>query len=888
MNPALVAALAAGATVVTPNKRLARRLVETHDRARVASGERAWPAARVLPWTAWVAVLEDDAVARGRLPPRTRVSEAAAVQIWRAAIEADDPAPADAGGLARLAVEAWQHVHDYGGGGPSWRAWAGGAGEPAAFARWAERFATTLERLGATDLAGVADRVAAVADIASGETVVLVGFLGPTPQQRRLVDALRTAGATVDEIQALATSATGFARSVFASPDDEWRAALGWARARIERDPDARVAIVVPQLAQRLDAVRACAIDVLGLPDDGPPAWNLSLGRPLAQVPRIATALDLAILATSALPVGRAAALLRSDALPGAATLRTMRAGVERRWLDRGYTDVRLADASAALAGRDDALARRLGAMAGVATRRTRANRHEWVDRWREAWRAAGWPGDRPSSSVDWQAERALDDALAAFAALDAVAARDGATLSADAALGELASHLASTTFQPELGDAPIQVLGLYEALGLPFDALWIAGMDDATLPPAPRLHPLLPATWQRERGVPRADAVVELARAQAIAEALARAAPEGVVSHAAHVDDEARAPSAMFDRGPTAIALTPPATQARARFDARPPRERRDDAIAPALAGERIAVRGGAGLLQSQSDCPFQALAAHRWSTDRWPAVAAGWTAMERGILAHAAFAAFWRAVGDQASLFALRADAGEYRAALARAADTALRTIDAGRRGRLPPIVLALEVERLVTLVHDWVETVDARRPDFAIAAVEENGHSTVGALEVGVRYDRVDRLADGGLAVLDYKTGVVPSTKHWRGPRPRAVQIALYAHALRDSWPGEAIRAAVMAQAKRGETKAAGLYADAAARLVPPGAREPVSVDWPGLEAEWGAMLLALADGYARGAAAVDPREPALCRTCARQALCRIDADDDTPDGDGDDDA
>ena len=201
--------------------------------------------------------------------------------------------------------------------------------------------------------------------------------------------------------------------------------------------------------------------------------------------------------------------------------------------------------------------------------------------------RAAGWPGDRPVASVDWQAARAFDEALAAYAALDRLARRGRRARSRpEAALREFAAALAETTFQPERAPAPIQVLGLYEALGLPFDALWATGMDDATLPAATRPHALLPIPWQRERGVPRSDAAAELAHAQAIAGALLRAAPGRRDEPRAAVDDQPRARSPLFRDAPK-LAATPPAPRARVLFDAKPAPERFDDAV-------RARARGG------------------------------------------------------------------------------------------------------------------------------------------------------------------------------------------------------------------------------------------------------------------------------------------------------
>ena len=47
----------------------------------------------------------------------------------------------------------------------------------------------------------------------------------------------------------------------------------------------------------------------------------------------------------------------------------------------------------------------------------------------------------------------------------------------------------------------------------------------------------------------------------------------------------------------------------------------------------------------------------------------------------------------------------------------------------------------------------------------------------------------------------------------------------------------------------------------------------MDWAELEGRWRELMQGLAVAFVNGEAAVVPRETSLCRTCARQALCRI---------------
>ena len=519
--------------------------------------------------------------------------------------------------------------------------------------------------------------------------------------------------------------------------------------------------------------------------------------------------------------------------------------------------------------------------MRSIATRMRRATRHGWVDAWREALSASGWPGDGPLASDEHQASRAFDAHLAAFAALDVVTAtRARGELPADAAIAAFAEVLAAAPFQPESPEAPIQILGLYEAVGLAFDALWVAGMNDETLPRAPRPHPLLPVRWQRDHGVPRSDAGRELAYAREVASWLLRAAPDVVVSHATRLDDRPSAPSAVFPAGET-VAMPVPATPAHAMFATRPARERVVEDAAPALSADERP-KGGSGVVAAQSDCPFQALAAKRWRADPWPSPVVGLTAMERGTLVHAALAAFWRATRDHATLVALAADPQRYAEARSRAANDAIAAIDGARWKRVPAVVRELEADRLSRLLAGWLDAVEVGRPAFEVRAVEHDETLDLGPLALDLRLDRVDRLADGGVAIVDYKTGAIPSIARWRGERPEATQVALYTLAWRAAHADAPVRASVLGKVKRGESKAVGLYADEGARFSvrPDNERASPVVDWRALESEWGEMTRGLVDAFARGEARVAPREPSVCRNCARQPLCRI--GDGTPDG------
>jgi hypothetical protein len=293
-------------------------------------------------------------------------------------------------------------------------------------------------------------------------------------------------------------------------------------------------------------------------------------------------------------------------------------------------------------------------------------------------------------------------------------------------------------------------------------------------------------------------------------------------------------------------------------------------DDRAPRLAPGSVAP-GGSHILASQSDCPFQAVARHRLDADPWPTPLGGLSPQERGTLVHLAMAAFWNAAGDHATLVALDR-MGQQRLVEA-AVKTALAQFPIVRWRSLPTLVRAAEASRLDRLLDAWLE-IERMRPSFTVQGVETIVTLDLASLTFRMKSDRVDALADGGIAIVDFKTGRAERPGTWFDPRPRVTQLGMYVLAHRDAQPEVGVRAAAYAQLRPDAVVAVGLAADADAW---PGLT-PVSAckfdDWQALEAWWRSQLGDLASEIASGNAVVSPRQkPLACRTCRLQPLCRI---------------
>ncbi len=877
---------AARATVLTPNRRLAQALQADFDRSRLEAGRTSWEAPDIVPFGAFVQRCHDEALYSGdgtRLP--TPLGPGEVQLLWEEAIQASRwherllSVPA----TAALAAEAWELAH-------AWRidgALEGSGNEDAqAFASWCSHFRRRTARDGLVDPARMPGLVAA--RFASGAAhppalLVLYGFELITPQQEDFVEACVRAGAQLATCSAMPV-ASQLRRAVFDSPREELEHAARWARRRLEdacagRSP--RIGVVVPQLGERRSQVARIFSRVLA-PDEpwGESAarlFNISLGVPLSSFPLVDAALAVLELCAAPFPFERVSRLLRSPFIGGAQA----ELG-ERARLDAALR--RVAPAWLSL-HRLRALATRvpgaIGCPSWIATLDLliagcrddgRAPAPDWARRFTALLDAAGFPGDRPLDSVEFQVLAKWREALSAFAALGSIAP----AWSAGEARSRLRRLCGETVFQTASGSAPIQVLGILESAGLAFDHLWVSGLTEEAWPLAARPHPFIAAALQRRAGIPQSTPERSLELDAALTRSWRGAAPEVVFTSArAEGDRELLASPLVADVEETPraqLGIPEYPTRSGALFAAgagAASRGLRGDTPAPVLAAGAMA--GGTALLSDQAACPFRAFAHFRLHARALESPEPGLGPPERGDLLHKLMARLWKDLGDHATLQAT--DEERLSRLIDEAAAHAVSRLRAERPGRLEGRFAQLERERLARLAREWL-AVERRRAPFEVRMLEERMTLPAGKLRLAGRVDRIDRLLDGGLAVIDYKTGVV-SVSDWLGKRPDDAQLPLYALAAGD----EEVRALAFARLRIGELGFAGLARDDG--LLPevstvdrhPTARRQAS-SWGELLARWREELDALGESFASGNARVDPKHALrTCERCDLKTLCRV---------------
>jgi ATP-dependent helicase/DNAse subunit B len=179
-------------------------------------------------------------------------------------------------------------------------------------------------------------------------------------------------------------------------------------------------------------------------------------------------------------------------------------------------------------------------------------------------------------------------------------------------------------------------------------------------------------------------------------------------------------------------------------------------------------------------------------------------------------------------------------------------------------------------LTIARQWLE-IEARRGAFQVTVAEKNHRIQVGNLTIRTRIDRIDQLADGTKAIIDYKTGR-PDPTQWLDERVTEPQLPLYCLGLERSSIG-----AVMFAEVRSKPLECGFRGLARETEAWPGAKSRTlealfsEKGWESLDdvlSHWETVLPALGDDFSRGEAAVDPVEIELaCKYCDLTGLCRV---------------
>jgi probable DNA repair protein len=390
-------------------------------------------------------------------------------------------------------------------------------------------------------------------------------------------------------------------------------------------------------------------------------------------------------------------------------------------------------------------------------------------------------------------------------------------------------------------------------------------GMHDGAWPAVRTADPFLPLRLQRRLELPGSSPARELDYHRMLTGRLLSSAPSIVVSYPEREEDADLRISPLFSPLPEKpvadLDLHASPGYADQLLNASTVETIHDHRGPPC--GD-AALSGGTYLFTLQAACPFKAFAELRLGARAPDEAAPGLDALDRGNLVHRILERVWERLQSHEGLLSQKEDELEILVRM-RVSTEILNQL--GDRALRNPLFVEIEQARLEGIIGHWLRLEKERSP-FTVLEQEKWQRATVGGIEVSIRADRVDRLENDEIVIIDYKTGACSPTG-WEGTRPDEPQLPIYAVATDDSVAG-----VVFGRIAAGKVEFLGLAKSA--EIVP-----GRGVKAPGGEATladsieaWGEVLEKLGQDYRLGMAAVDPKKAdQTCRYCALPSLCRI---------------
>ncbi|MSQ98524.1 MAG: hypothetical protein EXR85_04405 [Xanthomonadales bacterium] len=633
--------------------------------------------------------------------------------------------------------------------------------------------------------------------VALPEKLLLDGFLELTSLEQQVFSALEQRGVVVEQVNVPPPATCRMGVASFRSLEEELAAAAHWAKTQVQNG-GRYIAVVINALEAHTRLARTifenilCTARRLALQDMAESEFHLAHGDPLAAHPVISDALLLLQLSLTGLSREQEFFLLSRCLLSpywrGADSERVARARLELRLRKEGRYWRSLAEVLRLV--RTGSEGKGLDAMLGCAeqleqlVRGARKNDafcahfYAILDAW-------GWPGPLARGADVARHVSQFGLLLEQLGGFDLD--------SAGHALNTLTRMCAENQLELRGGPlSPIQILSPEDAAGRRFDAAWIANVHDGNWPSHPLTNPFLPAS-AAER-IPRSSAAGELQYCERITRELKSLAPDVCFSWSRQTGDVPNGISPLLADLPGAEQLEEGQGQASTSSmhslvatEARQLNGYHNHPWLTAVAdGQGLPLRGsrglplweaqaespaenipgGSGMISDQAACPMMAYFRHRLKAgfESMPQPFAD--AAYRGSLMHAAMQFLFAGQEGQPGA----PPTGRVVPAVAAAMNKH------NARQRLLPVSFAAERLRLENLLVQWLEFETARQ-GFTVECLEKPITAELHGHPISVRADRIDRLDDASLMIIDYKSSK-GSTSGWSQDRLQQAQLPLYA--------------------------------------------------------------------------------------------------------------
>lgn len=866
-------------TIVTPNRRLAATLLKNYNLFQSANHNACWERLDILPFSSWIQRLwQEYCAANLEISPLILTTQQEQV-LWEEILHQSptNDALLQLSATAELAKTAWGIL----------KQWQVNpelthielTEDSSAFQLWAQQFQSICTKNHWIDNNTLMDLVSekiAAQKIHLPKHLILTGFTEYSPQQKHLFNLCTTQGIEVKHHSACRdTHDQTIQRIALTDEDTEIRCMANWAKSLRQQGKDLNIGCVVPNLEKVRDKIlhtftnvfseeHTFTLDPTTLP------FNISAGKTLATYAIIHSALQLLSLNTKNLTNEDIIHLLHSPFLGDAESERIQRADFDSRLRNANihihslnkfihhHHKINISKYCPKLTKRLETLVCHLDSL-----KKFQLPSH-WASIFVELLTLLGWPGERSLNSQEYQVVQRWLELLNEYRSLDNILPPQ----TYQQALHYLNQLAIKTVFQIQSPEAPIQILGLLEAAEIPFDYLWVMGLDDNTWPPAAKPNPFIPQRLQKTLQMPHANAEKELAYSMQLTKQLKQGAKHCIFSHALKSADSELRPSALIldvdEITLEQLHFNINVSASQLIFESRQLEIIQDSQANPVINADKI--HGGVRIFKQQAACGFKAFAEIRLYAQKLESLKIGLRPQDRGTIVHKALELIWKTLKnsenlnniDQEDLLQL------IHTCSAQAIEQAThKKVDATR-------YLSLELQRLENLIFNWLN-LEKDRPAFTVISQEEECIATVGNIPLNMRVDRIDELADGTRLIIDYKTGKNNQIKYWFTERPDEPQLPLYCLTQPLNTTGIAF-----AEIHPDNLSFKGISKndiDIPAILPIFKVSHAENRQWEQQIQQWQMTLEQIGNDFHQGKANVNPKEDETCQFCHLQALCRV---------------
>ena len=659
-----------------------------------------------------------------------------------------------------------------------------------------------------------------------------------TPQQLSLQKYLATLGYT-QEIYDLPETTCVTNLVAADDPHDETLRLIDWLQIQLKSNHQ-RIGVIVPDLqneARELQRHLERYID--------PALFNISLGQALSDAPLVAHALTWLLFDKKNLTHHQMRLLLHSPFLNHSKREYLQRSQIMKNNILQ-EENMLFSAMIQTLQNSAPNLALTLNEIVDFPEQ---ASPHAWALHFKTRLKNLGFPGEYSLDSTNYQYFQRLMNMFDEFTHL----ALTQNIMTRQQALDTLVDLAQSTIFQIRTPTKPIQICGLLEASGCTFDSIWVKGLTDSCLPQKTNFSAFIPIDIQREYQMPYSSAARELQLGSKLLNRLQYASLVSIFSYPSFINDTPQSPSPLIEHLP--ILFTPSITDQKSSIDLIVFDESYN---VPLLADETVS--GGTSLLEKQAQCPFKSFAAHRLHASKLPETSFGPNLSERGQLIHRCLEILWGKLHSQQQL--LKSAPAELEVLINSSINQALEPLIKQRNYSFSKLIQEVEYERLQKLIYATLEW-EKQRPAFIVKNIEQTFSYTIADINLQVRIDRIDCVENEYNCVIDYKTSL-PSSKPWGTERLEHPQLPLYA--CLDS----EIKAVLFLQLKAGKVTCMGLCEQPVEQPGIFSIKPPES--WQDYTQVWHDQLHTLATEFKNGLCTLNPIRDSVCNNCDFMMLCR----------------